>query len=153
MPTFNTIIIMIETFFYGLNKRHATRIINNKHKFMNMVMNKVVFMVQAWSYKNPLKLPIERVTRYRHFTIFYQLSTLVCLALFCYCLLHCDKMSFSRVCEAMCCKVFYLKQRKSHLLLVIIAMICLMVGAVLASCSTYDDHLGTRQNIDVKLKC
>ena len=38
---------------------------------------------------------VERLTISRHLTLCYQLSTLVCLVLFCCCLLHCDKMHLS----------------------------------------------------------
>ena len=55
---------------------------------------------------------IECLTISRHFTLCYQLSTLVCLVLFCCGLLHCDTMHLSHVCETMRCKVFYTKQRK-----------------------------------------
>ena len=52
------------------------------------------------SHKCPLYLmynnrTVERLTISRHFTLCYQLSTLVCLVLFCCCLLHCDQMHLS----------------------------------------------------------
>ena len=61
---------------------------------------------------------VERLTISRHVTLCYQLSTLVCLVLFCCCLLHCDKIHLSPVCETMRCKVFYTKQRKHSYLFV-----------------------------------
>ena len=61
---------------------------------------------------------IERLTISRHVTLCYQLSTLVCLVLFCCCLLHCDKIHLSPVSETMRCKVVYTKQRKHNYLFV-----------------------------------
>ena len=61
---------------------------------------------------------IERLTISRHVTHCYQLSTLVCLVLFCCCLLHCDKIHLSPVSETMRCKVFYTKQRRHNYLFV-----------------------------------
>ena len=89
---------------------------------------------------------IERLTISRHVTLCYQLSTLVCLVLFCCCLLHCDKIHVSPVCETMRCKVFYTKQRKHNYL-------CHIEGAVMAHRLTYDDHRGTHQSFDVKRNC
>ena len=59
---------------------------------------------------------IERLTISRHVTLCYQLSTLVCLVLFCCCLLHRDQIHLSPVCETMRGKVFYTKQRKHNYL-------------------------------------
>ena len=90
---------------------------------------------------------VERLTISRHVTLCYQLSTLVCLVLFCCCLLHCDKNSFVACVWNHALQSILHETKETQLL------ICHIEGTVMAHRLTYDDHKGTHQNFDVKRNC
>ena len=78
----------------------------------------IIYLKTIWKLNLSQPMIVERLTISRHVTVCYQLSTLVCLVLFCCCLLHCDNIHLSPVSETMRCKVFYTKQRKHNYLFV-----------------------------------